>query len=436
MKKAIEGKKEISESLLYRDKEVFIGEIVKNKWGKLGLSIGEILGIELEKELSEQKLKKRLSEALRYHDQVPLGLMLMSWDETFGTEIVARYPEDINISEKTLMQVYSQHEYSGEKGSITLTAESLNILSYYTGPEEGFYFLLFLNLDDDPDVYEAGMPDILRRILDNFKDDSYVRLIPSLFQRISVYPTLSEETVASLHYQDGIKRTILRILQDEGVITKSELQIWLKDEYMGSFFDLEAILMDLIKMDLIKVSSIKGMPSELIYLTNDIFMLRVPPVKFLEDPITHGLPTQFAKEYPNVIKEFFKDYRPTEEDNLKIIEALINPQVYEVVRLLRTMIATRDDLEKLRKKGVDDISGVLKILWDCKMIKVFHDEQQKEYYALLTDFYIDFLFPKYLLKNVKSTYDQKSKVDKVLIEYLNVLEESYLNLKAKKPKSK
>jgi hypothetical protein len=349
---------------------------------------------------------------------------------------VAKYPEDINISEKSLMQVYSTHEYSAEKGTITLTAESLNILSYYTGPDEGFYFLLFLNIDDDPDVYEGGMPGILRIILDNFKDDSYLRLIPSLFQRLSVYPTLSDETITAIHYQDGIKRTILRTLQDEGVITKSELQIWLKDEYMGSFFDLDAILLDLIKMDIVKVSSIKGMPSELIYLMNDVFMLRVPPVMLLEDPIAHGLPTQFAKEYPKVIKDFFKDYNPTEEDNLKVIEALTNPQVYEVLRLLRTMIATHEDLEKLRIKGVDDISSVLKILWDCKMIKVFHDEQQKEYYALLTDFYIDFIFPKYLLKNVKSTYDQKSKVNKVLIEYLTTLEESYFNLKAKEKKGR
>jgi hypothetical protein len=189
-------------------------------------------------------------------------------------------------------------------------------------------------------------------------------------------------------------------------------------------------------MELINVRSIKGMSSELVFFTNDVFMLRVPPVKLLEDPINRGLPTQFVKEYPKVVKDFFKDYRPTEEDNIGMIEALIDPQVYEVVRLLRTMIATNEDLEKLSKKGVDDISSVLKILWDCKMIKVFHDEQGKEYYALLTDFYVDLIFPKYLLKNVRSTYDQKSKVNKVLIEYLNILEESYLKLKAKDKKGK
>ena len=58
-------------------------------------------------------------------------------------------------------------------------------------------------------------------------------------------------------------------------------------------------------MEIIKVSSIKGMPSELVYLVNDIFMLRVPPVKLLEDPVGHGLPTKFIKDYHEIIKKFF-----------------------------------------------------------------------------------------------------------------------------------
>ena len=218
------------------------------------------------------------------------------------------------------------------------------------------------------------------------------------------------------------------------MITKSELMIWLKEKHVDSFFDLEANLTDLIKMEIIKVSSIKGMPSELIFLTNDIFMLRVPPVKLLEDPVSRGLPTQFIKDYPDIIKEFFKDYNPSEEDNLKIIEILTNPQVYEMFRLLRTMIATKQDCEKLEKKGVDDIYGILKLLWDNKMINVFHDEKGTEYYALVTDFYIDYIFPKYLLKNVKFAYEQKSKINKVLVEYLTILEKSYLNLKSKSKK--
>ena len=130
------------------------------------------------------------------------------------------------------------------------------------------------------------------------------------------------------------------------------------------------------------------------------------------------------------VKKFVQNYRPTEGDNLRIIDILINPQVYETLRLLRTAIVTKNDLEKLRKKGVDDLDDVLKMLWNTQMIQVFQDERNNEYYALLSDFYMDLIFPKYLLNIIKNVYDQKSKSNQVLIEYLTVLENSYTDIKA------
>lgn len=66
------------------------------------------------------------------------------------------------------------------------------------------------------------------------------------------------------------------------------------------------------------------------------------------------------------------------------------------------------------------------------MIKIFKDANNIEYYTLLTDFYIDLIFPKYLLNVIKVINDQKSKSDKVLNQYLNILEETYFNLKSEK----
>ncbi|MDX1797147.1 MAG: hypothetical protein R3255_00720, partial [Candidatus Lokiarchaeia archaeon] len=55
-----------------------------------------------------------------------------------------------------------------------------------------------------------------------------------------------------------------------------------------------------------------------------------------------------------------------------------------------------------------------------------------EYYALLTDFYIDLMFPKYLMNVIKMNYENKSKAEPVLIEYLNILEDNYINMKSTK----
>jgi hypothetical protein len=361
---------------------------------------------------------------------MPVGLVVMKWDERVGTEILAKYPEEITVTDKTLMQVYSTHEYSGESGMISLMVGSLNIASYYTGPEKGYYILLLLNLDDDPDAYEGGLADASRMILQNLEDDAYVPLVPSLFRRLSVYPTLSDEQRLAITYQDEIKRMIINRLREEGVVSKSELMVWLKDRYKQGFVDLEGVLIEMIKRELIKETSVKGMPSELIFLTNDILMLRVPPVQLVKDPADRGLPSQLAADYRTEVKKFFQSYRPSEQDNLRVIDIVINPQAYETLRLLRTAIVTKNDLEKLKKKGVDDVDEVLKMLWESQMIQVFQDERNNEYYALLSDFYVDLIFPKYLLNIIKAEYEKKSKADQVLVEYLNVLENAYLNLKS------
>jgi len=255
-------------------------------------------------------------------------------------------------------------------------------------------------------------------------------MIPALFQRLSVYPHLNEEQRLAITYQDEIKRMIINRLREEGVVSKSELMVWLKDRYKQGFVDLEGVLIELIKRELIKETSVKGMPSELIFLTNDILMLRVPPVQLLKNPADKGLPAQLATDYRTEVKKFFQNYRPSEQDNLRVIDIVINPQVYETLRLLRTAIVTKNDLEKLKKKGVDDIDEVLKLLWESQMVQVFQDERNNEYYALLADFYVDLIFPKYLLNIIKAEYEKKSKADQVLLEYLTVLENSYVNMKS------
>ncbi|MFX0018900.1 MAG: hypothetical protein ACFFAF_09240, partial [Candidatus Hermodarchaeota archaeon] len=428
IKKLIKAREDISDSLVYRSKDTFIGEILSKKWDKLGLSLEEIMGIKFEK--IQKSSKRSISILEKVHEQKPLGMLLMKWDERIGTEILTKYPEDIDISTKTLMQIYSTHEYSGEKGVITLMDGIFNIISYYSGPEKGYYLVLLLNLDDDPDAYEDGMAAIFNAISQNIDDDSYIHLIPLYFQTLSHYPILNEEQLYMLTYYDDIKRMIINTLRDTGIVAKSELAIWFKDKYQESFIDLDALLNELMKRDLIKQISMKGMPSELILLTMDIILQRIPPTELLESASLKELPPQLVNNYKDEIKKYFKDYRPTEEDNIKVVSLLINPQIYLTFRLLRTSIVTIKDLEKLQKKGVEDVYSILKTLWENQVITVFQDDNNNEYYALLTDFYVDLLFPKYLLRVIRELYKQKSKTDKVLIEYLNTLEDKYFDLKA------
>ncbi|MFW9971662.1 MAG: hypothetical protein ACFFDF_15815 [Candidatus Odinarchaeota archaeon] len=363
---------------------------------------------------------------------MPVGLVIMRWDIKVSTEILAKYPEELIISDETLMQIYAAHEYTGEPGMISLLVGPLNIASYYTGRDKPLYIILLLNLDEDADTYEGGLSDISRVIFQNYEDNAYLDMIPFLFQRLSTYPNLNEEQSLAITFLDNVNRLIIDRLREEGVITKSELKIWLKDRYREGFFDVDSILMELIKKEVIKETSVKGMPSELIFLINDLFMLRRPPIKLIKNPLECGLPEKFFEDYNVVVRKFFQKYRPSEEDNLKILDEVIgDPQVYEILKLLRISIVTKNVLEKLRKKGVDDIDGGLKKLWENQMIHVFQDSKGNEYYALISDFHNSLVYPKYMLNTIIHQYGVKSKSGSVLVEYLNVLDDNYRSLKLK-----
>lgn len=360
---------------------------------------------------------------------MPVGMLLMQWDPKVGTDIINKYPEELIVSDETLMQIYAAHEYSGEPGMISLLVGHLNLASFYTGKEKSLYIVLILHLDDDADAYEGGLSDVSRIILQHYDDGSYSDMIPSLFQRLSAYPRLNKEQIIAITYQDEVNRLIINMLREEGVISKSELKIWLKDKYRKGFFDIDATLNELIRKEIIKETSVKGMPSELIFFINDIFIIRRPPVELLKNPEEKGLPENLVEEYKTIVKKWFENYQISEADNLNLLDIVTDPQIYEVLKLLRIAIVTKSALMKLKKKGVEDLDDCLKKLWETNITHVFQDNQGNEYYALLTDPLLFLIHPKYILNEIIHHYDVKSKSEPVLIEYLKVLDDSYYSKK-------
>jgi len=362
---------------------------------------------------------------------MPIGLVLMRWDPKISTDIVSKYPEELIITEETLMQIYAAHEYTAEPGMISLMVGHLNIASYYTGGEKPLYLILLLNLEEDPDAYEGGLADMSRIIIQNYENQAYLEMVPFLFQRVSAYPHLSNEQALALTYEDDINQLLINRLREEGVVSKSELKVWMKEKYYRGFFDIDGILIELIKKEIIKEASVKGMPSELIFLINDIFTIRLPPLNLLRNPVEKGLPESLVSSFNSEVRRYFQDYRPTEEDNLKLIKILTDPYLYEILKLLRTAIVTRNSIEKLRKKGVDDIEDGIKKLLEYNIIQIIQNGEGIKYFALLSDIHISLVYPRYILNMILHQYDVKSKSEGVLIEYLKVLEDTYRPYKSK-----
>lgn len=367
---------------------------------------------------------------------MPKGLIVMHWDERIGAEIYGKFPNDVQIDEKTMMQLYAQHEYLGSAGSVSLSVGSSNLISYYSGPETQIYVILLLEQEENGFDFEDALVDTTNLIIESKDDtDALKNLIPNFFQRIKAYPTLSPEQKLGLFYQDELKRVILQRFREEMLIPQSEIQIWLKDRFQNKVVgDISEVIDGMIKIGLIKRASIKGDAADLLFMVRDLMMLRHPPAELIRDPVEHHLPKSLKNMYVQEVLKFFKDYKVSDQDNINVInKVILDPACYEVLKLLRIAIVTRNDLEKLKKKGVDDVKLTLKTLWDAKMITVIEDEKKTEYYCLTNDFYIGQFYPAYNIDTIVGHYKRGSRNVAALINALSMMKDEYF---IQYPKSK
>ena len=92
---------------------------------------------------------------------MPKGLIVMRYDNKNGISIEAKYPnEDLNVTDGTLMNVFSLHEFSEQDGVASLTVGDVNIVTYYTGEDVDYYVVLMLNLSENPEDFEERLKKI------------------------------------------------------------------------------------------------------------------------------------------------------------------------------------------------------------------------------------------------------------------------------------
>ena len=151
------------------------------------------------------------------------------------------------------MQVFNTHEYTGERGMISLMVGQTHIASYYTGTDTNYCILIILDVGEDPDDYEGSLADISQILLQNVEDEEYIKLIPSLYQHVSDYPLFNNEQQLINIYQNEIKRGLINRLRDEGAFSKSDLISWLKFKYSKGFGDIDLTLYEFVQKEIIQI---------------------------------------------------------------------------------------------------------------------------------------------------------------------------------------
>lgn len=120
---------------------------------------------------------------------MPNGIIVMKYDERSGIDIKVKYPEEkVNISNKSFMHIFNLHEFSKQPGFASLTIENINFITYYSGSETDYFFILMLNMLENPEDYEVVLEEVSNIILENLDENKYIEMVPSLFKRIVEHP--------------------------------------------------------------------------------------------------------------------------------------------------------------------------------------------------------------------------------------------------------
>ncbi|MBD3229287.1 MAG: hypothetical protein GF329_13975 [Candidatus Lokiarchaeota archaeon] len=354
-----------------------------------------------------------------------IGFFIFTWDSRTATVLKAKYPDDLEVSKDILMRIYQSHAYEEGGGFISLTIGSLNIASYFL-EDRKYYFSLLLSIEEDPDMFEDALIDAAKEVMNSLKDDKYLSLLPSITQRIRIYPKLEYEQKLAMAYLDKEKRYIIERIVDEGSSTITELLGWLKDKLNKKFIDIDAIVSSLVKLGLVKTASVKVLTSDVVFLVGDFFITRIPAANSILQAKKFNLPNNVINEYLDEVKPFFKKYQPTIEDNQIICKAIIDPDAYKILKVLRMTPMTSRGIKKMKRK-VGDLNNAIKKLWDAGLIRILKDKKGKEYYFLKSDIRIEKIFPLYLLNVIRRSYNNRLMANLVLIEHLNILKEIYLS---------
>ncbi|MHA1379452.1 MAG: hypothetical protein ACTSRG_13845 [Candidatus Helarchaeota archaeon] len=355
---------------------------------------------------------------------MPIGLVVFTWDDRIGAEVKAKVPVELEVPEQTLKQIYSSHFLEESGGFLSLIIGALNVASYYTGTELSYFVSLLLTIDEDPDNYEDAIIDAARYIITNMENDRYMEILPSIYDRISLYPSFEDEQKLALAYTDEVKRLIINRLVEDGSATKNDILNWLKEKLNLEYLDIDGILNSLVKLGLVKVASVKGLPSDSIFLTNDVFITRTPPAHIIKQAKGKRLSATMGSEYLSNVRAYFERYKPSLDDEKIIADIVADTDTYTILNLLRLSPVTKRGFDKVKKK-VKDLDKALKKIWSAGMVQVLKDKSGEEYYFLKTDIRIEKFYPEYMIDVIRNNYNNRTMANPVLLEHLRNLKAAY-----------
>lgn len=123
---------------------------------------------------------------------MPLGILVIRWDNEIGPINEGFYPDNLKITNNLLTQVYSSHRYQSLKpGFASISLRNNKIVSFFSGvgddhiSVENYVVALLLRRDEKPHRYREVLKTIAAEILDKIEDDEFKDILPDLYQELA-----------------------------------------------------------------------------------------------------------------------------------------------------------------------------------------------------------------------------------------------------------
>lgn len=373
---------------------------------------------------------------------MPHGFIITEWTEDQGLIVKLSYPENLEADLDDMMRIFYAHiTGAGEAGNVLVRLEKArsNVSSYFTGMESDMPLMinLMLELGEDPEMFgEAVLQEVNQDVLNYLKQMStnvsesyeivktiklYLKNTLILLDRLK---NLSKEQRLAQIYTSEKARTILEALQEKA-LSRRELQGIIEEKLRKIIPNLEYILDPFIKTGLVMQDWVEGDTDITLFLLTDFAILRSPVAKLVEDA-RKNLPTpQLATMYLEAVSQFFINYKPNLEDNLKIARSMMNPDNYDYITLFRERAYPVNKIPKGPGESLNQIGSFLKAMEDDEILKVIRDEKGTEWVFLLTDVVAHTFYPEYLIEKIRKERMEGKLNKDVAIKHLEFLEQVY-----------
>ena len=373
---------------------------------------------------------------------MPHGFIITEWTEDQGLVIKLSYPEDLQIDLDDMMRIFYAHiTGAGEAGNVLVRLEKArsNVSSYFTGLDSDIPVMinLMLELGEDPEMFgETVLKEIDEDILNYLRQMSTnVAESYEIVKKIRLYlkntlilldrlKNLSKEQRLAQIYCSEKARTILEALQEKPLFRK-ELQGIIEDKLNKIVPNIEYILDPFIKTGLITQDWVEGDTDITLFLLSDFAIFRTPVAKLVEDAKKNLPNPELATVYLEEVNRFFKDYKPTLEDNLKIAQTIMNPDNYDFITLFRERAYPLNKIPKAPGQSADEVGSFLKALENDQIIKLIKDNNDIMWVMLLCDIVAHTFYPEYLIEKIRKERMDGNIKKTVAIKHLEFLEKAY-----------